>query len=58
MLTLIGIKQKDGSVEIWRDGSADNQPVMLFPWYLSNKPDYRNKYVMFNCYRYNLMWKR
>ena len=57
-MTLIAIKCADESVEVWKDGSVDNQPVMRFAPYLSNKPDYRYKYVMYNCARYNLMWKK
>lgn len=57
-MTLIGRKCKDGSVEVWRSGATDHQPLMHFASYLSNKPDYRYKYVMYNCARYNLMWDK
>lgn len=57
-MTLIGIKMRDGSVEVWCDGNMDNQPIMRFAPYLSSKPDYRHKYIMYNCARYNLMWRR
>ncbi len=31
-------------------------PVADWQWYASNRPDRRNRYVMFNCYRWRAVW--
>jgi len=58
MDTLIARKCSDGSVEVWRSAATDHQPIMRFASYLTNKPDYRHKYVTYNCARYNVRWDK
>ena len=31
-------------------------PIAHYQWYATEKPDYRNKYVTINCYRWILVW--
>jgi hypothetical protein len=31
-------------------------PKAHYQWYSQEKPNYRNKYIMLNCYRWNLIW--
>lgn len=46
---------KKFDIVIYSDAQAQRQKC-VFSWYLSNKPTRRNKYVMFNCFRYRLEW--
>ena len=31
--------------------------VSRYPWFYKCKPDKRNKYIMHNCNKYNLIWR-
>jgi hypothetical protein len=42
-------------VQIYRDPDA-RQPFARFPWYSSNCPTRRHRYVTLNCYRWQLVW--
>lgn len=42
-------------VMLYRDREM-TKPACQYQWHNSQKPDYRNKYVMFNCNRYRLEW--
>lgn len=60
-LYVIARKNKDGSVDIFKPGHAPNEPMSLwvsFDKYRASRPDYRNKYIMLNCYTYNIMWDK
>ena len=46
---------KKFDVVIYSDNRAQNK-VCVYRWDLSNKPTRRNKYVMYNCFRYKLEW--
>lgn len=54
MLSIYAQKSDDGSVILLDFNTKEK--VATYPSHLSNKPTKRNKYVMFNCYRYNLVW--
>lgn len=61
LLAVTGIKNKDGSVAIWRQGGEslrDYQPWVTYAAHRADKPDYRHKYITLNCYRYLLMWDK
>jgi hypothetical protein len=32
--------------------------MAIFPSWYSNKPDYRNKYVTINCFKYKIKWNK
>lgn len=34
----------------------DVKPVAHWPWYYSSKPTKRNKWVTFNCYKWQAVW--
>jgi hypothetical protein len=54
MKHLFAMKDKDnGNVVITQ---PYGEHVATFPSHLSNKPDYRNKYVTINCVDYILKW--
>lgn len=36
--------------------NSDKEPVVRYKWYHGSKPTRRNKYLMHNCFRYNLVW--
>ncbi len=59
-LYVIGRKCRDGTVEIHKPNEYGTPAShwVTFDKYHSSKPDYRNKYIMLNCYRYHLMWNR
>ncbi len=42
-------------VQLYYDDKA-TRPAARYPWYYSNKPTRRNRYVMHNCARYRLVW--
>lgn len=48
-------KNPDGSVDIF---NTEGNLYCRFDKHHSNKPDYRNKYVTINCYRYLICWER
>lgn len=33
-----------------------NQGIMLFQFWQRSRPDKRNKYIMYNCFKYRLEW--
>lgn len=55
MLTVYGRKTRLKTVIIYRDKECKNIFV-IFNNLQINKPDYRNKYVTLNCYRWKLEW--
>jgi hypothetical protein len=60
-LYVIAKKTKRGDVEIYMPSCKPLTPAALFctfDKFQAAKPDYRNKYVILNCYRYNIMWNR
>jgi hypothetical protein len=42
-------------VAIYKD-EACKRPAVTCHWYMKNKPDRRNKWMMFNCFKYRLVW--
>ena len=58
-LYVICRKTKSGAVEVYKPGD-DGKSAYLWCTYdkHATKPDYRNKYVILNCYRYSIMWDR
>ena len=38
------------------DDPAMVQPKCHYQWHSTLKPDYRNKYITLNCYRYKVEW--
>ena len=60
-LYVMARKTKRGAVEIYKPNTEPMKPALLwvtFDKYRSDKPDYRNKYVTLNCYRYPIMWDK
>lgn len=53
LITLSLQKQKDGSVIAYDD--KGNQKCH-WAWWHSSKPDRRFKYVMYNCYKWAVVW--
>lgn len=61
MLYVIAQKLKDGSVKILKPSDKPLTPATEWCRFAkdhSNKPDYRNKWVTINCFRYAIMWDR
>lgn len=52
-LTLYAKKLPNKNVQIQ---DADGNVKCEWPWHYSSCPTRRNKYVMYNCYRYKLEW--
>jgi hypothetical protein len=50
-------KQSHRDVQLYSD-AACTQRAARYPWHYSNKPTRRNRYVIHNCFRYNLVWVR
>ena len=42
-------------VQVYHDKEC-TRPYARFPWYYSNIPTRRNKYVTLDCFRYKLEW--
>ena len=56
MLTVKCEKLKNGGgVQVYH---YDGKPFAKFNASLTSCPDYRNKYVTLNCYRYKIEWVR
>ena len=58
---VIARKEKGGSVAIYKPSDKPLTPASFFcrfDKHNSNKPDYRNKWVVLNCYRYAIMWNK
>ena len=52
---------KDGSVEILKprnDGQFPANHWLYIDKHHSAKPDYRNKYITLNCYKYAIFWDK
>ena len=61
MLYVIARKNKSGGVDITMPSDTPMTPGVhfcSFDKYRSDKPDYRHKWIMLNCYRYAIMWDR
>jgi hypothetical protein len=54
MLTITLQKHVNGSVLAFKGANC----VATWPSFHSNKPDYRHKSVMLNCYRYQIKWDK
>ncbi len=52
---VLGAVSKKQDVQVYKDKAAKH-PLARFPWYYSNKPTRRNRYVTVNCVVYNLVW--
>lgn len=50
-----GAGKNDFSVRVWED-KGKTKLKAIFPWYSSNRPDKRNKYLVLNCYRWRIEW--
>jgi hypothetical protein len=48
-------RKNDYSIIVWADQEKTERKAII-PWYHSNKPDKRNKYLMINCYRWRIEW--
>lgn len=46
---------KTFDVVAWDDAAKTNKKCH-WAWYNDSRPDKRHKTVMFNCYRYNIVW--
>ena len=42
-------------VVLYRD-AACTRVAGRYPWHYHSKPKLRNRYIMLNCYRWNLVW--
>ena len=51
----LGAKGKNFSVIAWADKNKVERKC-VFPWYSTNKPVKRNKFVMINCYKWQIEW--
>jgi hypothetical protein len=54
LLTIKLQKHENGSVLAFKNGKC----CANWPSYKSKKPDFRNRYVMMNCYRYKIEWDK
>ena len=53
-LTVTLQKHVNGSVLAFKGANC----VAHWPSFHSNKPDYRHKHVILNCYRYGIVWNK
>lgn len=51
---VVARKTKNGNVEI----TFPNGMLVWFDCGNSNKPDYRNKFVTINCFKYSIAWDK
>lgn len=51
----LNLKAMRYDVAVYKSSDMVN-PVMTIPWHFSSYPDRRNRYIMYNCNRYNIMW--
>lgn len=68
LLTLFGRREATTDPFAKAHGLGDRSDVVLYSdaqctrpvarhlWYSSGRPTLRNKYVMYNCFRYRLQW--
>jgi len=59
LLTVIARKQSDGTVQIFKPSKEAGQPATFwcfFDKFNSNKPDYRNKQIVLNCWTWAIHW--
>ena len=58
-LYLLARKNKDSSVTLYEpSGLKPARPRLTIKKHNSSCPDYRNRYIVLNCYRYALMWDK
>lgn len=60
-LYVIARKNKAGGVDIYKPPEKPGEVAELwvsFDRFRSDKPDYRHKTIILNCYRYPIMWDR
>lgn len=55
ILTLYAKKRPDGCVEI---RNSNGSLKAFYDKFHSQKPDYRNKYIIINCYKWALVWSK
>ena len=53
LINVIARKCKDGTVEIFKE---NGDAFCKFPSHYSNKPDYRFKTIILDCFSWNLVW--
>jgi len=47
--------KRDYTVIVWADKEKTSRKAII-PWYHSNKPTKRNKYLTLNCYKWRVEW--
>lgn len=57
LLKLYAVKDNSGNVLIFRDREQTNHACTFGVW-RSDRPTRRNRWLMFNCYKWGLVWIR